>query len=172
MSSSATSECAEVVARLDYPMAIVTCPAARAAPQSGNVGSGCLVGFWTQVSIEPPRFLACISKVNHTHHHALAAEVLAVHPLDEADRGLAEVFGELSGDDVDKLSMVTWHDGPDGVPVLDDAAAWIAGRVLDRVDLGDHTGFVLEPLAAGRRRWAGQLGYQSVKDLDAGHPPN
>jgi flavin reductase (DIM6/NTAB) family NADH-FMN oxidoreductase RutF len=149
-----------LVAELDYPMAIVTVP-----------GSGCLVGFWTQCSIEPPRWLVGVSKANHTHHHALDATTVAVHVLDQDDGGLARVFGELSGDDVDKLALVPWSPGPDGVPVLDGAAAWIAGRVLDRVDLGDHTGLLLDVLDFEIRRWRGQLGFQQVKGLHAGHEP-
>jgi flavin reductase (DIM6/NTAB) family NADH-FMN oxidoreductase RutF len=159
MSSSGTSGVAELFAVLDYPMLVVTCP-----------GSGCLVGFSTQVSIDPVRYLVCISKLNHTHHHALGSDVLAVHALDGEDRSLAEVFGELTGDEVDKLALVAWSPGPAGVPVLDDAAAWFVGRVIDRIDLGDHTGHLLEPLAGEVRRWRGQLGFQALKDLEPGHP--
>jgi len=149
MSSSATSDFGDIVAGLDYPMVVVT-----------TATSGCLVGFSTQCSIDPPRYLVCVSKVNHTHESAVAADAVTVHVLDVEDRHLAEVFGQLTGDDVDKLSLVD----------LRTAAAWFEGRVLERLDLGDHTGLVLEPVAAERRRWSGQLGYQSVKDLDPGHP--
>ena len=169
MSSSGTSPGTEVFHQLDYPMLIVTCPA-RAAARSGEHGSGCLVGFSTQCSIDPIRFLVCISKANHTHEHALASDVLAVHLLDQEDRRLAEVFGELTGDDVDKLALVPWTEGPGGVPVLDDAAAWFVGRVLAHHDLGDHTGFVLEPFDGRKRRWIRQLGFQMVQGMDAGHP--
>jgi len=160
MSSSGTSRGGtEVFGRIDYPMLIVTAP-----------GAGCLVGFSTQCSIDPLRYLVCISKENHSHEPAMAADVLGVHVLDEADRGLAEVFGQLTGDSVNKLSLVSWQPGPGGVPVLDDAAAWFAGRVVDRTDMGDHTGFVVEPLEGGLRRWTGQLGFQRVRGLDPGHP--
>lgn len=155
-----TSPFHEVVADLDYPMVIVTADR-----------SGCLVGFSTQVSIDPPRYLVCISKANHTHHVAAGTDVLAVHVLDEEDRHLAELFGELTGDAVDKLSLVEWHEGPGGVPLLAATAAWFAGRVLERVDLGDHTGHVLEPIAGERRRPIRQLGFQAVKDLRPGHDP-
>ena len=43
--------------------------------------SGCLAGFVTQCSIEPPRFLVCISKVNHTGGVVARAQALAVHLL-------------------------------------------------------------------------------------------
>lgn len=160
MSSSGTSAFHDLLAGLDPPMTVVTC-----------AGSGCLVGFSTQCSIDPPRYLACISKKNHTHAPALAATVLAVHVLDRADVDVAEVFGELTGDEVDKLSLVPWHPGPDGVPILETTAGWFAGRVLERLDLGDHTGFLLEPFAGEQRREITQLGFQDVQDLDPGHAP-
>ena len=50
----------QLVSRLDYPMAIVTAA-------DGEERSGCLVGFHTQCSIEPARFLICISRRNHTY---------------------------------------------------------------------------------------------------------
>jgi flavin reductase (DIM6/NTAB) family NADH-FMN oxidoreductase RutF len=168
MPSSGTPEPAEVFARLigrlDAPMVIVTAA-------SGGERSGCLVGFATQVSIRPPRFLACISAANHTHGVALRAAALGVHVLDEDDRHLAEVFGALTGDAVDKLSLVRWCDGPEGVPLLADAAGWFVGRVLQRIDLGDHTGHVVDVVAAGERHWSRPLGYQSAKDIDPGHAP-
>jgi flavin reductase (DIM6/NTAB) family NADH-FMN oxidoreductase RutF len=151
----------DLMAELDPPMIVVTVP-----------GSGCLVGFSSQVSIDPTRFLVCVSKKNHTHAIALGAPVIAVHVLDRDDTHVAEVFGELTGDVVDKLSLVRWRDGPEGVPVLDDVAGWFAGRVLERLDLGDHTGFVLEPFAGEKRRpTISQLGFQVAKDWEPGHEP-
>lgn len=166
MSSSGTSEPGgiaafhDLVADLDYPMVVVTAP-----------GAGCLVGFSTQCSIHPPRYLAFVSKKNHTHGVAMAAEALAVHVLDERDRRIAEIFGQLSGDEVDKLALVAWTAGPEGVPIIDDVAGWFVGRVVGHVDGGDHTGFVLEPIAAAKRHDVVQLGYQDVQDLDPGHKP-
>jgi flavin reductase (DIM6/NTAB) family NADH-FMN oxidoreductase RutF len=161
MSSSGTSAFHDLVGDLDHPMVIVT--AGRA---------GCLVGFSTQVSIDPARYLVCVSKANHTHRAASSASTIVVHVLDDADRELAELFGELTGDQVDKLALVPWHEGPDGVPVLEGTAGWFAGRVVDRLDLGDHTGLILEPISGERRRpIARQLGFQAVKDLEPGHGP-
>lgn len=171
MSSSATSAFHELVADLDYPMVVVTAPAAQATGQSGKHGAGCLVGFSTQCSIDPPRYIVFISKQNHTHHHAMASSALAVHVLDEQDRRIAELFGTLTGDEVDKLSLVAWTEGPSGVPIIDDVAGWFAGAVVERIDGGDHTGFVVEPTAGAKRHDVHQLGYQDVQRLDPGHKP-
>jgi flavin reductase (DIM6/NTAB) family NADH-FMN oxidoreductase RutF len=67
---------------------------------------------------------------------------------------------------------VPWRSGPDGAPVLEGAKAWFAGRILERVDLGDHHGFVLEPVDADVTDASpgDELSFQQAKDIDAGHP--
>jgi flavin reductase (DIM6/NTAB) family NADH-FMN oxidoreductase RutF len=155
---------AELVARLDYPMYVVT-----AASESER--SGCLVGFGTQTSIHPPRFLVCISRKNHTHPVASRATALGVHFLSDEplEQALAELFGGETGDDIDKFARCSWHEGPDGVPFLDDAPNRFAGRVLDLLDLGDHEGFLLEPIEAEMGEETPDLGFQEAKGIEPGH---
>jgi flavin reductase (DIM6/NTAB) family NADH-FMN oxidoreductase RutF len=148
---------------LDYPMYVVT---ARA----GDDRAGCLVGFTTQTSIDPVRFLVCISDANATARTVAAASHLAVHQIRRADKDLARLFGEESEDWTDKFAQCAWHDGPHGVPVLDDAAAWFVGEIAERLDLGDHHGLLLVPVEAGGRSDGDLLTFQQLADLDAGHP--
>jgi flavin reductase (DIM6/NTAB) family NADH-FMN oxidoreductase RutF len=132
--------------------------------------AGCLIGFATQCSVKPPRFLACVSKENRTFDVVNKAENLVVHFLGSAQRPLAELFGGETGDEVDKFSLCEWSPGPGGVPVLDGVPGWFAGRVLDRHDLGDHIGLRLEPIEAEDRGGPLDLGFQDVKGIDPGHP--
>ena len=140
-----------IVARLDYPMFVVT-------TRAGDRRAGCLVGFASQTSIHPRRFLVGLSKRNHTFRVARDAEGLMVHLIERRHREIAELFGGRTGDQVDKFTLCEWSEGPFGIPMLDDAAAWFAGRIIDRFELGDHMGFMLEPVAgfapgrAGRTR--------------------
>ena len=53
--------------------------------------AGCVVGFASEVSLHPPRFMACISRANATFPVAMRAGRLAVHALTEAQRDLAEL---------------------------------------------------------------------------------
>ena len=155
---------AELVGELDYPVLVVTA-AADGEP------SGCVVGFATQSSIEPTRFTVWISELNHTAPIAARSRTLVVHVLREHDEHLATLFGGESGDWTDKFAEIAWEPGPDGAPVLPQCD-WFAGRVVERLTgLGDHTGYVLEPIA-GERRHAGlaQLGYQRVRGVRPGHP--
>ena len=153
----------KLVGDLDYPMIIVTAAA-------GGERGGCLVGFSTQCSINPPRFLVCISKRNATYRAASVADVIAVHFLSSDDRGLSELFGEQTGDDIDKFTQCAWDPGPQGVPLLRDVAGYYVGRVLERYDVGDHEACLLEPIEAEcRRAVAPQLGFRDVKDMEPGH---
>ncbi len=161
--ASAQSTLSKLLGQLDYPMLIVTGAA-------GDARAGCLVGFWTQTSIEPVRLLVCISRQNRTYRViGEAASILAVHFLEPGNRALAELFGAQTGDEIDKFARCAWHAGPGDAPILDDCASWAVGRIDARLELGDHAGFLLEPIAAqhaGARDW---LGFQQIGDLEAGH---
>jgi flavin reductase (DIM6/NTAB) family NADH-FMN oxidoreductase RutF len=151
------------VSGLEYPMFVVTAAA-------GGERDGCLVGFATQCSIHPPRFLVCLSVKNRTFRIAKGASMLAVHLVAADQRNLAQLFGGETADEVDKLTQTTWHEGPEGVPILDEVADVFVGRVLERVDLGDHVGHLLEPVAARHEGDAEMLGFQEARDIDACHP--
>lgn len=161
-----TSDFDEFVAGLDYPIFIVTAA-------SATERDGCLVGFATQTSIDPPRLLVCLSEANRTTAIAQQTDVLAVHLLDRREHPLAEHFGGKTGDEVDKLADVTWHPGPGGVPILDDCPRHLIGRVIGRFTLGDHIGHLLAPLGVESQK-AGTggdtLSFQDVTDVEAGHP--
>jgi flavin reductase (DIM6/NTAB) family NADH-FMN oxidoreductase RutF len=151
-----------LVARLDYPMFIATVTA-------GGKRAGCLIGFATQCSIHPPRFLAGISDKNHTYRVAQGAGSMAIHLVPEGATELAELFGGETGDDTDKFERCAWRPGPDELPLLDDCPNRFAGRILDRIDFGDHVGIVLEPFFAEADDDAGQLGFLRAKRIEPGH---
>lgn len=152
----------ELVSRLDYPMFIVTAAA-------GGERAGCLIGFATQCSIDPPRFLVCLSDKNRTYRVARGASVLVVH-LVPADAGeLAELFGSQTGDEVDKFARCSWTPGPEGTPILDECRNWFAGRILDRMAAGDHVAFLLEPFDAASDTREGQFSFHRAKRMEPGH---
>ena len=135
--------------------------------------AGCLVGFGTQASIHPGRYLACLSRTNHTYHvvERYRASVLAVHFLAESELKLAELFGSRTGDEVDKFALCAWHPGPRGAPILDDCENWFVGAVIDKVAFGDHVGFLLEPVAAHYGGARPPLTLEDVRGMVPGHAP-
>ncbi|HEX4392573.1 MAG TPA: flavin reductase family protein [Mycobacterium sp.] len=155
----------QVVGELNYPMYIATTSAA-------GVNAGCLVGFTTQVSINPPRFLVCLSLKNYTTTVAAAATHLAIHLLRADDAELAQLFGEETGDRTDKFTRCRWSVGPHDVPVLGDAAAWFVGRIEARLEFGDHVGHLLAPEEVELRRPLDSLlSFADVREFDPGHDP-
>jgi flavin reductase (DIM6/NTAB) family NADH-FMN oxidoreductase RutF len=151
-----------LVGDLEYPMYIVT---ARA----GDEPLGCLVGFATQTSIDPPRFAVCLSHNNRTYRRGRDAAALGVHLVPEHASALAELFGGETGDEVDKFARCAWHDGPERVPLLDDCPNRFVGRVLWRADAGDHDAFLLEPVAAERGSAEDEFTFHRAKRIDPGH---
>jgi flavin reductase (DIM6/NTAB) family NADH-FMN oxidoreductase RutF len=152
-----------IVGQLDYPMFIATVA-------TGEERAGCLIGFATQCSIHPPRFLAGISDKNHTHRVAQRAAAMGIHLVPEEATELAELFGGETGDEVDKFERCAWRPGPEGVPLLDDCPNRLVGHILERVEFGDHTGMVLEPIfAEGEEPDDGQLSFHRAKRIDPGH---
>ena len=151
-----------LVAQLDYPMFIATVAA-------GDERAGCLIGFATQCSIHPARFLAGISDKNRTFRVARGAGSMAIHLVPERAAELAELFGGQTGDEVDKFERSAWRPGPEGVPLLDDCPNRFVGRILERIDFGDHVGVVLEPFFAEEDEQSGQLGFHRAKRIEPGH---
>lgn len=140
---------------LDYPMFIATVP-----------GDGCLIGFATQCSIDPIRFLACLSNKNRTYRLARDAEHMAVHVVPEDRMDLAELFGGETGDEVDKLAECEWKEGPGGVPLIA-GCPHLVGRVLRSFEVGDHVAFELDVMKVEGS--AKPLHFQRAKRIDPGH---
>ncbi|MFC4374520.1 flavin reductase family protein [Nocardia halotolerans] len=154
-----------VIATADGPVWVVTTVA-------GGQRAGCLIGFATQVSIGPRRFLVGLSKNNNTREIADAAEYLAVHLLTEQHFAVARLFATTTGDRTDKFAHCDWDTGPHGLPILRAATGWFAARIIERLDLGDHLGILLDPVAAGeppRADSGAVLRLHAVADLPPGH---
>ncbi len=154
----------QLMVDLDGPMVIVTTAA-------GEARAGCLVGFHAQCGMQPARYAVWLSKANHTYRIGALADLFAVHFLAQEHRPLAELFGTLTGDEVDKFERCSWSSGPSGVPLLDECANRIVGRRIAWLDSGaDHVCLMLDPIDSertGSTRW---LTFGQVMDLDAGHP--
>ncbi len=154
-----------LMGELDYPMFIVTTVA------TDGERSGCLIGFATQISIDPPRFLVGLSDKNRTYRVARRAEHIAVHFVPSDGAEIAELFGSETGDEIDKFERCAWHEGPAGLPILDDLPNWFAARILRRMRGGDHDALVLEPIAAERESEENELTFHRVKRMAPGHAP-
>jgi flavin reductase (DIM6/NTAB) family NADH-FMN oxidoreductase RutF len=150
--------------RVDYPYYIATVRSPDAEM------SGCLVGFATQCSIDPPNFAVCISKANHTRRVAERSDGMGLHLLGSNQVGLARLFGEETGDTLDKFARCDWRLGTTGAPLLADVSVSLEGRILGHFSAGDHVVFLMRGVRAAAGPCPGLLTYRGAPHLTPGHP--
>ena len=63
----------------------------------------------------------------------------------------------MTGDSIaphEKFDYCAWRPGPGGAPILE-GCDWLAGRVLERIDGGDHVIHILDIAETAQRARAG-----------------
>jgi flavin reductase (DIM6/NTAB) family NADH-FMN oxidoreductase RutF len=159
-----TGDLSAFFARVDYPYYVVTVRSRDARM------SGCLAGFVTQSSITPPNFVVCISRVNHTFGVARDSSAMGLHLLGSDQGDLARLFGEETGDEVDKFASCDWRLGSTGAPMLVDSAVSMEGRILGHDSAGDHEAFLVRAVRAVPGGHPGLLTSRTGPRLHPGHP--
>ncbi|MCF3120323.1 MULTISPECIES: flavin reductase family protein [Streptomyces] len=90
----------------------------------------------TSVSAEPPMISFGIGTGASSWPAISEADHVGVHILGEHQQDLAATFARSGAD---RFGAPTrWREGPEGVPVLDGALAWLVCRIVARVPAGDH----------------------------------
>jgi flavin reductase (DIM6/NTAB) family NADH-FMN oxidoreductase RutF len=125
---------------------------------------------------EAPRVAVQLARWNLTHRLVLGSGALAVHLLagepDAAlDRSL-HLFAELglrSGREAPKLTRTTTRPGVTGSPILEDALAYVEGRVVQAFD-GDEFTIVLADVAGGARLREGA--FMTIEHVRERLPPD
>lgn len=152
-----------LMSSLDPPLIVVT-------TAIGEERGGCLVGFHAQSSIEPGRYCIWLSKANHTYRLALRARHVGIHFLTEDQLPLAERFGTLSGDDVDKFDGLSSKIDASAMPLLLDTPNRLVARRVALLDEGgDHVCVTTEPIAAQTSGSFRPLRLSAAANLVPGH---
>jgi len=97
-----------------------------------------------QITSEPGTVAIGINKGNYTHEFIEASGVAAITILGQQDHDLARNFGYRSGRDADKFAGVSYQKGVTGAPILDAGVAYLEGKVVNKMDCGTHTLYLLE----------------------------
>jgi ferric-chelate reductase [NAD(P)H] len=116
----------------------------------GQKLNGQIANTLFQVTSEPPTLAVSINKSNLTNEFIKASRVFSASVLCQATplRFIGS-FGFRSGRDVDKTKGVNYKIGQTGAPVfLDNATAYFEAKVIKEVDVGTHTIFIGEVVAA------------------------
>lgn len=112
--------------------------------RDGDMLGGCVVDAVMQTTVSPPGLVICCGRTTWTHDCIKKTKefTLSVLPAD-ADPFIIGNFGFQSRRNVDKWKNVDFH-LMDGLPVLDEAAAYLFCRVIETKELSTHTLFFCE----------------------------
>lgn len=108
-----------------------------AARDGEGLPVGLTVNAFTSVSLDPPMVLICIDRRSSSHDVLVERGTFTVNVLASGQEALAERFAADPADG--RFAGVAWREGPNGAPVLDGTAAWLA-CALEAVHAGgDHS---------------------------------
>lgn len=98
------------------------------------------------VTSDPPTIAVIINRQNLTHEFISESKVFAASILSQ-DTPVSFIghFGFQSGRDVDKFKDIKYRPGETEAPIVsDNSLAYLEARVVDKLDVGDHTIFIGE----------------------------
>ena len=90
-----------------------------------------------------PRLLLGIWTGNYTHEFITNSKALTVHLLRRDQLQLVKSFGFYTGREREKLKNIPYSLGVTGSPVLGDAHSYAECRVINTMDGGDMTAFLV-----------------------------
>ncbi len=123
--------------------------AVGASGPAGPNAQICVSVFGASIVPERPRLLVSLSKTNYTEGLVRESGRLAVTLLSDAQAALLEPLGLRSGRDGDKLAGLDVELTASGSPTFPGGVGALDCDVLEALDLGDATAF----LVAVRERW-------------------
>ncbi len=120
--------------------------------RSGDRRNAMTLSWATQVSFDPKLVGIGVEKTALTHELISSDGAFSLCTIDRDDRAIVRKFTKPV--EVDESAMTlngfAFHDAPvTGVPVLDQAVAWMECALRQPVDCGGHTFFVGEVLSCG-----------------------
>jgi flavin reductase (DIM6/NTAB) family NADH-FMN oxidoreductase RutF len=120
------ADVAWVLEQLWAPIVAVT--AAHGGRENGLISSTVVTA---SLLPESPRIAVQLSKTNLTHDLVCSSGALAVHFLPDDERGLElfRVLGIRTGRQTSKLEDIATAPGRTGAPILQEAVAYVEGRV-------------------------------------------
>lgn len=96
-----------------------------------------------------PRLLVGIWKGNYTHGFIMNSGAFTIHLLRPDQLSLVRDFGFYTGRERNKFENIEYRIGVTGSPVLRDAHSYAECRVLNAMDGGDMTAFLVSVVDGG-----------------------
>jgi flavin reductase (DIM6/NTAB) family NADH-FMN oxidoreductase RutF len=120
-----------------------------------------------QISLAPPMLALAVNPGNASYPLLVAGGIFGVSVLQDDQRALADLFGNHSARDENKLAAVAWHLSPEGAPVLDEGLSYFDCRVISKHPAGDHVVILAEVVGGDFLKKHGRpLRYDELGNLD------
>lgn len=116
--------------------------------ESEGKANGTTVAWVTPVSFDPLLVMVSLANVRFSYDLVKKSGYFGINALTKDKVETARHFGFQTARDTDKMSGQSYTSTDNGVPVLDEASAFIECRVVDSFPAGDHTMFVGEVVDA------------------------
>ncbi len=109
----------------------------------GDSWTGMAATAVMSVCAEPPTLLTAVNRTASIHPILSAGSHFCVNLLADRHRDLVGIF---SGQKKGRARFETgdWVEGPDGIPMLNDALSSLVCRTTQTIDIGTHTLFIGE----------------------------
>lgn len=100
---------------------------------------------WLMQSSSSPLMISLAVSARHLTTELLRkSDFFSVSILRPAQKNIAKKCGTISGRTADKTASLALEDGPEGLPILKNAAGWLVCRKTAEVPCGDHIVFMAE----------------------------
>lgn len=108
--------------------------------RSDETINGMIASWVSQVSFEPPLFMAAVHPNRYSHNLIIKSGVFALHLMAQDQKDLLARF---KGPDArKKFDDMIWHDGKTGCPILADCMGVVECQVVQTLSPGNHTLFI------------------------------
>jgi flavin reductase (DIM6/NTAB) family NADH-FMN oxidoreductase RutF len=118
--------------------------------RSGDEWNAMTTSWITQVSMEPVSIAISIDKDALTHRLVLEGGSFSVNLWSPEDTRVFVKFSKPATKAGMTINDRPIREGVTGVPVFEEAVAWLEARVVNAMDVGTHTLFVGEVVDAGK----------------------
>lgn len=116
--------------------------------RAGDERNGMTTSWVTQVSMEPVLVAISVDSTAVTNRLIRNGRAFSVNLWDRNDTKVFRRFSKPADDD-GTLNGYAVRDGITGVPMFEDAIAWIECRLHDTIDVGTHDLFLGEVIDVG-----------------------
>jgi flavin reductase (DIM6/NTAB) family NADH-FMN oxidoreductase RutF len=123
--------------------------------RKGDSETGMLASWVQQCSFEPPLICLALGRQRPVSEWLTAGAVFALNILDQSQTDMIGHFGRGFSLDQPAFTNLEIDRSPSGLPVLDEALAYLECRVMSRLPTGDHD-LLIGQVVSGKLQGEGQ----------------